>query len=125
MGLVRIVTSSYIDDVKISDETVAKWQRIVDLMAQTLQVPAGLIMKAEPHHLEVFVSSKTKGNPYKAGELVDPGWDHDPDIELGLKFYFGFPIKWPNGERFGTICVLDNDDNSLSSSSRELMFEFK
>lgn len=125
MGLVRIVTSSYIDDVKISDETVAKWQRIVDLMAQTLQVPAGLIMKAEPHHLEVFVSSKTKGNPYKAGELVDPGWDHDPDIELGLKFDFGFPIKWPNGERFGTICVLDNNDKSLSSSSRELMFEFK
>ncbi|MCD4805992.1 MAG: HAMP domain-containing histidine kinase [Methanococcoides sp.] len=125
MGLVRIVTSSYIDDVKISDETVAKWQRIVDLMAQTLHVPAGLIMKAEPKHLEVFVSSKTKGNPYKAGERVDPGWDHDPDIELGLKFYFGFPIKWPNGERFGTICVLDNNDNSLSSSSRELMFEFK
>lgn len=124
MGLVRIVASSDIDDIKINDDTVAKWQRIVDLMAQTLQVPAGLILKVGPQHLEVFVSSKTKDNPYKAGELLDPEWDHDPDIDLGMKYYFVFPIKWPNGERFGTICVLDNN-NSLASSSSELMLEFK
>ena len=45
-----------------------KWQQIVDLMAKIVRVPAGLIMKIDPPQIEVFLSSKTKGNPYKKGE---------------------------------------------------------
>ena len=42
-----------------------KWQQIVDLMAKIMELPTGLIMKIDPPQIEVFLSSKTKGNPYK------------------------------------------------------------
>ena len=135
---------------EISDELIAKWQRIVDLMARTVGVPAGLIMKVDPPQIEVFISSATKGNPYKKGEradlntglycetvmkqrspllvpnaLQDPQWDHNPDIELGMIYYLGFPLVWPDGEIFGTICVLDFENNPQASTYKDLLYEFQ
>ncbi len=52
----------------VPDAIVAKWQRIVDLMARTVDVPAALIMRVDPPQVEVFVSSAGAGNPYKKGE---------------------------------------------------------
>lgn len=127
-----------------------KWQSIVDLMAKIMEVPAGLIMKIEPPQIEVFLSSKTKRNPYEKGEranldtglycetvikqrapllvpdaLRDPEWDHNPDIKLGMIYYCGFPLEWPDGEIFGTICVLDYKDNSKATAYNDLISEFK
>jgi PAS domain S-box-containing protein len=134
----------------IPDELVVKWQRIVDLMARTVGVPAGLVMRVDPPQIEVFISSATEGNPYKQGEradldtglycetvmkqrgpllvpdaLQDPQWDHNPDIELGMIYYYGFPLAWPDGEMFGTICVLDSKDNPHASTYKDLLSEFQ
>jgi PAS domain S-box-containing protein len=134
----------------IPDEVTVKWQRIVDLMAKTVGVPAGLIMKVDPPQIEVFISSATEGNPYKQGEradlntglycetvmkqrspllvpdaLHDPQWDHNPDIELGMIYYLGYPLVWPDGEIFGTICVLDKKDNPHASTYKDLISEFQ
>ncbi|UGV41433.1 PAS domain S-box protein [Methanococcoides orientis] len=135
---------------EIPDEIVVKWQRIVDQMAKVISVPAGLIMKVDPPQIEVFLSSATEDNPYEKGEradlntglycetvmkqrrqllvtdaLKDTEWNHNPDIELGMIYYLGFPIEWPDGEIFGTICVLDTKDNPKATSYSELIFEFK
>jgi PAS domain S-box-containing protein len=134
----------------IPDEVILKWQRIVDLMAKTVGVPAGLIMRVDPPQIEVFVSSETGGNPYEQGEradldsglycetvmkqrspllvpdaLHDPQWDHNPDIALGMIYYFGFPLVWPDGEIFGTLCVLDRKDNPHVSTYKDLLSEFQ
>ncbi|MCD4821533.1 MAG: PAS domain S-box protein [Methanococcoides sp.] len=135
---------------EIPDETVTKWQRIVDQMAKVIGVPAGLIMKVDPPQIEVFLSSATEDNPYEKGEradlntglycetvmkqrrqllvtdaLKDTKWDHNPDIDLGMIYYLGFPLEWSDGEIFGTICVLDVKDNPKATSYKELIFEFK
>ncbi|WP_440951975.1 PAS domain S-box protein [Methanococcoides sp. FTZ1] len=60
-----------------------------------------------------------------ADALKDAEWDHNPDIELGMIYYLGYPIEWPDGEIFGTICVLDVKDNPKATSYAELIFEFK
>jgi PAS domain S-box-containing protein len=134
----------------IPGEFTVKWQRIVDLMARTMGVPAGLIMRVDSPQIEVFVSSATGGNPYEQGEradldsglyceavmkqrspllvpdaLQDPQWDHNPDIELGMIYYFGFPLVWPDGEIFGTLCVLDRKDNPQASTYKDLLYEFQ
>jgi PAS domain S-box-containing protein len=134
----------------IPDEFIVKWQRIVDLMARTVGVLAGLIMKVDPPQIEVFISSATEGNPYKKGEradlntglycetvmkqrspllvpdaLQDPQWNHNPDIELGMIYYLGFPLVWPDGELFGTICVLDVKNNPQASTYKDLLCEFQ
>ena len=50
------------------DQLASDWQDTIDIMAQIIGVPAGLIMRLTEGELEVFVSSKTQGNPYKVGE---------------------------------------------------------
>lgn len=57
--------------------------------------------------------------------LKDPKWDHNPDIELGMIYYCGFPLEWPDGEIFGTICVLDRKDNLQVTFYMDLISKFK
>lgn len=138
------------DKPLISDEVVVKWQRIVDLIARVVGVPASRITRFESPEIEVFITSNTKGNPYHNGKRLNldsgsycesvisqsvpllvpstintPKWDHNPDIKLGLVSYFGLPLQWPNGNIFGTLCVLDNKENHYSDEYRDLLSEFK
>ncbi|MFT7531150.1 MAG: DNA-binding NarL/FixJ family response regulator [Gammaproteobacteria bacterium] len=136
---------------EIAEETIANWQRIVDLMASIAQTPAGLIMRLDPgKSVNVFVTSATERNVWKLGDkctvnsglyceevintgdhllvpnaLNDPLWDANPDLEFGMSFYLGFPLAWPDGEIFGTICVLDIKQNEHAISCRDLLEQFK
>ena len=42
----------------------------------------------------------------------------------GMSFYIGYPLKWPDGEVFGTICVLDRRRNKRALLFREGLQEF-
>ena len=136
-------------DVTISDEIVEKWQNTVNIMAELIHVPAALIMKVDGSYIEVFRSSESEGNPYKVGDrehldglycekvtttknkllvpnaLKDNDWNKNPDIKLGMISYLGFPLLWPDGEVFGTICVLDSKENHFSEAHKKLMLQFK
>ncbi|WP_054722062.1 GAF domain-containing sensor histidine kinase [Marinifilum fragile] len=126
-----------------------KWQGIADLLAEILSIPAALIMKAENQQMEVFITSCSKNNPYKAGDkedwhglycetviksnekllvanaLKDKDWDQNPDIELGMIAYLGYPILYPDKSPFGTICILDNKENYFSSAHEKTLKQFK
>ncbi len=136
-------------NIKIPDSTVNKWQNIVDTVVDLLDVPSALIMKVEPPHIKVFRASKTENNPYQIGDkeklnglycetvilnddkllipnaLKDEKWQDNPDLELGMISYLGFPIKWPDGDLFGTFCVLDSKENNYSKKAESIMKEFK
>ncbi len=126
------------------------WRRLLRILANSTDVPAALIMRIHPGELEIFVSSQNKENPYQQGKRVDlgkgyyseavirsgkellvidalsdPGWDHNPDIELGMISYFGLPVIWPGGEAFGTICILENKPNKISQKKRKLVEPFR
>jgi PAS domain S-box-containing protein len=134
--------------VQVPPQLIQKWQGIVDLLAEIVRVPAALIMKAEPANMKVFVSSESAGNPYERGELAclntglycetvmqtrklllvpnalaDQDWNANPDIKLGMISYMGLPVAWPNGDIFGTICVLDNRENDYRELYRKLLFQ--
>jgi len=136
--------------LQVPFEIVTKWQEIVNLLAEIMHVPAALVMQVEPPNIRVFVSSESAGNPYEKGELaslntglycetvmktrqpvlvpdalVDQKWKSNPDIKLGMISYLGFPISWPNGEIFGTICVLDNKRNDHNELHRKLLSQFR
>ncbi|MGL1936818.1 MAG: hypothetical protein OCD01_17455 [Fibrobacterales bacterium] len=124
------------------------WQELIDLLADIVNVPAGLVMHLnEQRELEVFVSSKTSGNPYAVGDkeimensglycerviktnnqlkvpnaLIDDEWKNNPDVKLNMISYLGEPILWPNGNPFGTICILDNKENIYNKQYEELV----
>ena len=129
---------------EISPETLVEWQRVVDLTARLARVPASLIMRTERPTHTVLVTSHTEGNPYAVGreydlhallycqgvfdndgELVvedatrDPVWAGNEDLADGMRFYIGYPLKWPSGDVFGTICVLDRERNAHALLFRE------
>jgi DNA-binding CsgD family transcriptional regulator len=96
------------------------------------------------------VASASPGNPYESGERArldtglycetvmaqrscllvrdartDPDFDRNPDLRLGMAFYLGFPLLWPDGDVFGTICVLDDRENAGAILYEDLLSEFR
>ena len=135
----------------IPDPILEKWQKIVNLMAEMLDVPAGLIMRILGDDIHVFLSSSTEGNPYHPGDsehflgsglycetvvtknqellvpnaLFDEAWRNNPDVKLNMISYLGYPIRWPDGNPFGTICVLDCKTNSYSEKYKRLVRQLR
>ncbi len=135
---------------EIPESIQNKWQTIVDLTAEILRVPTGLITRLTKDNLEIFVASQTAGNPYKRNDrdrlgigmfcetvagrqksLIVPDtadsdyWRSNPHAQLGMHAYMGVPIRWEDGELFGTFCMLDDKANSYSDTYLELMERFK
>ena len=106
-------------------------------------------MKTDMPDHGVLLASETKGNPYTVGQnfvlneklychavlqtkdelvvrdaLNDPAWDDNQDLELEMSFYIGYPLCWPDGSLFGTVCVLDRQDNEHAWRFRQLVEEF-
>ncbi|MCD4715430.1 MAG: hypothetical protein K8R45_01665, partial [Desulfobacterales bacterium] len=54
--------------IRITDNILESWQKIVNTMAEMMNVPSALIMKVDHPYIEVFCSSISKNNPYKAGD---------------------------------------------------------
>ena len=53
--------------------------------------------------------------------LADPEWKNNPDVKLNMISYLGFPLLFPDGRPFGTICVLDNKPNAFSKLYEKLV----
>jgi len=133
--------------LKIPQSTLQMWQESVDILAAIIGIPACLIMRLNDPFIEVLISSKSEGNPYHPGDkehwqksglycetaiktdtkllvpdaLADDHWKNNPDIKLKMISYLGFPIHLPDGEAFGTICVLDNKANRYSENFEKLI----
>jgi len=137
-------------DVPIPQEIRDKWQNIVNILVRIMKVPAALIMRVNFPVFTVFQSGGTEENPFRAGQefklpagiycektmrtkekqlvpnaLKDPEWDKNPSIPAGMISYLGFPIFYPDNDVFGTLCILDNKENSYSSDFEEVMSQFK
>jgi len=70
---VRLRENNEMIDINITGETkplilgdlLEKWQKIIDIVADIIDVPAGLIMKITKDNMEVFLSSQTQDNPFE------------------------------------------------------------
>lgn len=123
-----------------------KWQNLINILAEMMEVPAALIMKITNETMKVFLRSDNEDNPYKQGAqdalghglycetvignnqtllvedaLNDENWVNNPDVHLGMISYLGMPILWKDKEVFGTICILDNKANKYSDKYIKLL----
>lgn len=135
---------------EIKDYIKQRWQKVITLIAEIMNVPAGLIMKISKDHMEIFLKSENEDNPYPDGgmdsllhglycetvvgkdqylhvdnSLEHVAWMDNPDVKLNMISYYGLPLKWSDGSVFGTICVLDNKTNQYEDKYRELLNTFK
>ncbi len=136
-------------EIAISVDVLRNWQRIVDLLANIMRVPSAVVTKLEPPDsacYRVLVSSNSEGNPFPSDQLFgmdigtfcetviksrapllvadaleDDHWKSAPEVGVGMVSYLGFPVLWPDGRMFGTICVLDERANQYSEIYRDLL----
>ncbi len=139
------------EQIDVSEAKLTAWQEVVDSMADIIGIPAGLIMRLNEPDIEVLVSSKGEDNPYHTGDkekvwgsglycetvlksrdkllvpnaLADENWKDNPDIKLHMISYMGFPILLPDGSAFGTICVLDKQENAYTDKYEKLLRNFR
>src|ERR1700737_3017897 len=140
-------SSSVAHSIEVPSEIIRKWQEIVNLPAEITPVPSASIMRVDPPHIKVFVSSTSEGNPCEPGALdtgpycetvmktgqpllipdalENEAWKANPHVRLGMISYLGVPIGWPNGRIFGTICVRDNKRNEHSEAYLKLLLHFR
>ncbi len=137
--------------LEIPDKTLKKWQNILDIIAKIIDVPAALIMRLVDSDIEVFLSSRTSGNPYEKGakedfwdsglycetvirsdqKLLVPNalksekWKNNPDVKLNMISYLGYPLVLPNGMPFGTICILDKQEHSFPKTFQDLLLNYR
>ncbi|WP_299773599.1 ATP-binding protein [uncultured Pseudoteredinibacter sp.] len=139
-----------LNNLQIPENIQQSWQKTIDLMAQAMGVPAGLIMRVHQKQIEVCIASSNSDNVYEPNELADlhtglycetvmssndtllvpnaltdPVWANNPDVKLNMISYLGMPLRWPNSEVFGTICVLDGKENHYNDQYKELLREFQ
>ena len=136
-------------EIEVPKMIIKKWQKVVNIMASLLDVPAALIMKLEAPYIKVLLASENQDNPYLAGDkekmdglyceyviktgeklevinaLKDPQWQNNPDLDLAMIAYHGRPLYWPDGQIFGTICILDKKENEFSEKVERLVLTFK
>ncbi|MBS3777028.1 MAG: GAF domain-containing sensor histidine kinase [Bacteroidales bacterium] len=132
---------------EVSEELIEKWQSLLDVTARIIDVPAASIMKLHEDYIEVFLNSQIVENPLYAGQKIEliygvycettigkqqkllvPDatkseiWKHHKHaIDLNLISYLGFPVNYPDGEVFGTLCVHDNKENHYNELHKDLM----
>ncbi|MCW8335009.1 sensor domain-containing diguanylate cyclase [Vibrio paucivorans] len=112
---------------------ISKWQELVDLVAELFGSDSGTIVQLNQDEFRVLVTSGNKDNFLKQGDawprevqsfckhavetkqglyvenaLVDDVWKNAPVVvQESVRSYCGLPIFWPNGDVFGTICMID------------------
>lgn len=134
-----------IKNAVIPSNIIDIWQRIVDTISVLLSVPSVMINRLDPPDLEVLRSNVGPDNPFPSGTRIpllglycetaakkrqmlqvvdarkDPQWADSPTAKAGIFAYLGFPLFWPNGEVFGTICAVDTKENKWVSPSESLL----
>ncbi len=138
-----------IRDTVIPARIIERWQRVVDAAADLLSVPSVMINRLEPPDLEIFRSNIGPRNPFSAGMRMpmagvyceaaakrqqkvlvvdarkDLQWADSPTAKAGIYAYLGYPIFWPDGEVFGTFCVVDTKANQWGGNYEKLLIAFK
>ncbi len=139
------------DKPQIENELQEKWQKIVDLAARIIGVPAGLITRVHEKQLEVLLASNTDGNIFQKNLKLDLGmgwycenvigsrkelvlknaykseyWKNDnPSLPFNMISYLGIPIVWPDGEVFGTFCMLDTKEQEYTDLYKDLLLSLR
>ncbi|MBN1782826.1 GAF domain-containing protein [bacterium] len=133
----------------IPDDIMERWQRVVDALSKLLSVPCVMINRIHPPDLEIFRSNRDSGNPFPAGTLMpmagvyceaaakrkkkvqvsdarkEPAWSDSPTVKAGIVAYLGYPLLWPDGQIFGTLCAVDTRENKWGKKYDSLFHAFK
>jgi PAS domain S-box-containing protein len=142
-------------DMVIPDEILHKWQGVVNILADMLQVPVALINRFENPYITVQLANQTPGQLFRHGQRLklqdsesflgtycervisqktallvanaaeDKDWHKGLGSRFGYISYLGFPLFLPDGDVYGTICVVDTRENAYNKTYEALLGHFR
>lgn len=148
----RFDENSWVIDAELFEERLVKWQNTVNIMADIFQAPGGFIVQYTDKGYQIVVANESELNPYPAGDTPIPPetnifckkvvaegraiyvnnateldeWDDNPEVsDDGFNSYLGLPLYWPDGNPFGTICVMDYKTTDYQETYLALMEQFR
>jgi len=129
---------------------LAKWQNIVNLIAELFDAPNGSITQCLENEFIVVCTADNEHNfqsacatfPWEMQSYCrkiiessdslyvkqasqDAEWQNSPPAQADIISYLGFPITWPNGELFGSICVADRKGTNYSDTLKQVLAQFR
>lgn len=146
-----IPTKQWISGHDKDDLLLPTWQRLVNLMAELCDTPAGFIVQAGNDKYKVIIANQSVENPYQAEATIDADvnifckkvvehdcllyvgnatecaiWQDNPEVSQdGFNTYLGYPLHWPDGSVFGTICVMDFRKTQYGDKYHTLVEHFR
>ncbi len=126
-----------------------KWQEFANAIAELFSIPAAVIMKLDEKQLEVYLGNESAENPFKPGahtdlsgtycEAVinsqkelevqdateDPIWKNSVAVDMGLLNYLGYPLNYPDGVPFGSLCVFNREKREYTDTEKTILRIFR
>ncbi len=121
-----------IEEIEVPEKTTEQWQQLLNLLVDFSEASDALITRYDQPYLEIIKASDNQENIFNEGQKVKLSghycqqvinkkkmveinnadknleWQNAPELEFGLNYYLGYPVLWPNGDIYGTICIHDN-----------------
>jgi diguanylate cyclase (GGDEF)-like protein len=146
-----VTTRMNVPHPQVRDALLRQWQSMLDVLAEFMEVPVALITRLNRETLSIYVKNTAATNPFSVGDtencdesdaycvdvirhkkrlfvhnaLEEPRWQNNPDLAFNLVNYLGFPLRWPNGDIFGTLCILDTEPHHYSEKQERLMMQMR
>lgn len=131
---------------ELNDLVLAKWQNMLDFVANLFGVEVSRITRVQNHSIETILSNKSSKESVvkkqKLGEgsfcdivinnreplaienvINDEKWAKSHGGEKVA--YLGVPISWPDEEIFGTLVIEDIKEHAFTSRYHDIMASFE
>jgi PAS domain S-box-containing protein len=114
-------------------------------IARLLGFQAAVITQLDHQDIEILATNTAPDLPFRAGDrhhfaghyceavirqqkdlcIEDarrhPRWQNCPEASAGLISYFGYPLHWPDGTLYGSLCLFGSSPHQLSPLHRSLV----
>jgi len=146
-----VTTSFHVPHPQVSDSMMQQWESMLNILAEFMDVPVAMLMRLDHDDLSVYVKNMSPHNPFNTGKKEkctgsgsycehvirhssrlyvnnareEPEWQNTPDLEFNLVNYLGYPVRWPNGDMFGTLCVFDSKPHRYTEKQERLMLQMR
>ncbi|TDP96854.1 PAS domain S-box-containing protein/diguanylate cyclase (GGDEF)-like protein [Halanaerobium saccharolyticum] len=127
-----------LENIEISETVVEQWQQLLDLLLDFAEAQDALINYYQAPYLRIEKGSSNRENIFSEGEKFNvqglycndvieqksaleinnaaeiKKWQNSIYMENGLIAYLGYPILWPTGEIYGTVCIHDKKERNFN-----------
>ena len=134
-------------EIKIPEKTTEQWQKLLAMLVESAAAEDALLTEYDKPFLKIIKVSENASKNFSEGDKIklsghycqnvienkrpleiknaaaDPDWEEAPELQLGLNAYLGYPILWPTGEIYGTICIHDKKERVFGEKvKKQLQF---